>query len=235
MMICKKKGYPDLFVTFTCNPKWPELVELLNSKNAKAEDKPDLLKRIFKIKLDQLMKDFIVMVSLENQMLSTTLDEDGYPIHRIRDNDISVEKGVTVLDNRNKDLKMPIPSDPELYSHNNRLIYEELNYDKTTLAKELENLISSITEEQKTNTMIGAVNSDKGGFYFVHGFGVASSGIPSLLIPGEVYLSADSVSKSEFNIDGVEGLYTTDMLNSIKGSGLSNHELRLKVGTPVML
>jgi hypothetical protein len=25
MAICKKFGYPDLFLTFTCNPKWPEI------------------------------------------------------------------------------------------------------------------------------------------------------------------------------------------------------------------
>lgn len=28
MAICKWAGYPDLFVTFTCNPKWPELMAL---------------------------------------------------------------------------------------------------------------------------------------------------------------------------------------------------------------
>ncbi|KAF7802222.1 ATP-dependent DNA helicase PIF1-like [Senna tora] len=68
---------------------------------------------------------------------------------------------------------MPIPSDPELYSHNNGLIYKELNYDKTTLVEELENLLSSITKEQNKvfDTIMGAVNSNKGGFYFVHGFG----------------------------------------------------------------
>jgi len=30
-------------------------------------------------------------------------------------------------------------------------------------------------------------------------------------------------------------LYTTEVLNSIKGSGLPNHSIRLKVGAPVML
>ena len=25
MSICKVYGYPDLFITFTCNPSWPEL------------------------------------------------------------------------------------------------------------------------------------------------------------------------------------------------------------------
>lgn len=29
MAIVREKGKPDLFVTFTCNPNWPEIVEEL--------------------------------------------------------------------------------------------------------------------------------------------------------------------------------------------------------------
>ena len=49
MAISKSIGYPELFITFTCNPKW--------SKGVKSEDRPDILSRIFKMKLDQLIKD----------------------------------------------------------------------------------------------------------------------------------------------------------------------------------
>ncbi|KAM3266608.1 hypothetical protein P3L10_003603 [Capsicum annuum] len=30
MAICRWAGYPDLFLTFTCNPKWPEINEMLH-------------------------------------------------------------------------------------------------------------------------------------------------------------------------------------------------------------
>ena len=30
MAICRWDGYPDLFLTFTCNPKWPEINEMQN-------------------------------------------------------------------------------------------------------------------------------------------------------------------------------------------------------------
>ncbi|XP_074314935.1 uncharacterized protein LOC141651111 [Silene latifolia] len=50
----------------------------------------------------------------------------------------------------------------------------------------------------------------------------------------KIYFSSDEVSKDESNI-GVRDLYTTEFLNSIKCSGLPNHELRLKVGAIVML
>jgi hypothetical protein len=57
MAICSWIGYPDLFITFTCNHKWPELVNFLKSHNLKPEDRPDLVSRMFKIKLDHLIKE----------------------------------------------------------------------------------------------------------------------------------------------------------------------------------
>ncbi|XP_019240815.1 PREDICTED: uncharacterized protein LOC109220798 [Nicotiana attenuata] len=57
MAICKWAGYPNLFITFTCNPKWPEIIRFVKSKGLQAEDRPDILCRVFKIKLDRLIKD----------------------------------------------------------------------------------------------------------------------------------------------------------------------------------
>ncbi|XP_057770918.1 uncharacterized protein LOC130990707 [Salvia miltiorrhiza] len=55
MTICSWAGYPNLFITFTCNPKWPELVRYLDAKGLKSEDRPDIVSRVFKIKLDNLI------------------------------------------------------------------------------------------------------------------------------------------------------------------------------------
>ncbi|XP_076907478.1 uncharacterized protein LOC143563946 [Bidens hawaiensis] len=44
-------------ITITCNPKWPEVKRFLQDKNLNADDRPDILCRLFKIKLDSLMKD----------------------------------------------------------------------------------------------------------------------------------------------------------------------------------
>lgn len=57
MAICGWAGYPDLFITFTCNHKWPELVDFLKTYNLKPEDRPDLVTRLFKIKLNHLIKE----------------------------------------------------------------------------------------------------------------------------------------------------------------------------------
>nr|XP_016503039.1 PREDICTED: uncharacterized protein LOC107821146 [Nicotiana tabacum] len=57
MAICKWAGYPDLFITFTCNPKWPEITRFVESRGLSPEDRPDVLTRVFKIKLDRMIKD----------------------------------------------------------------------------------------------------------------------------------------------------------------------------------
>nr|XP_025617318.1 uncharacterized protein LOC112709653 [Arachis hypogaea] len=57
MAICKVVGYPDLFITFTCNPKWPEVEDFLKNRELNAEDRPDIICRTFKAKLDLMIKD----------------------------------------------------------------------------------------------------------------------------------------------------------------------------------
>ncbi|XP_058742092.1 uncharacterized protein LOC131614536 [Vicia villosa] len=57
MAISSKLGFPDLFVTFTCNPAWPEIERALSGTNLKPHDRPDLITQVFKIKFDELMTD----------------------------------------------------------------------------------------------------------------------------------------------------------------------------------
>ncbi|XP_071738735.1 uncharacterized protein [Rutidosis leptorrhynchoides] len=49
------------------------------------------------------------------------------------------------------------------------------------------------------------------------------------------YLSSDSICASQRDADFNSELYTTDFLNSIEVGGLPKHNLKLKVGVPVML
>ncbi|XP_057811702.1 uncharacterized protein LOC131025941 [Salvia miltiorrhiza] len=57
MAICKWAGYPNLFITFTCNPKWPEIVRYVEKRGLKPEDRPDIVCRVFKMKLNNLIND----------------------------------------------------------------------------------------------------------------------------------------------------------------------------------
>jgi hypothetical protein len=58
MAICKSFGLPSYFITFTRNPNWPEIqAELIPRQTA--TDCPDLVTRVFRMKLLVLMKDLM--------------------------------------------------------------------------------------------------------------------------------------------------------------------------------
>ncbi|XP_024977134.1 uncharacterized protein LOC112514765 [Cynara cardunculus var. scolymus] len=53
MTLVQDDGKPDIFLTMTCNPKWPEILkELLPGQTA--QDRPDLVARVFRAKLEDL-------------------------------------------------------------------------------------------------------------------------------------------------------------------------------------
>ncbi|XP_019086331.1 PREDICTED: uncharacterized protein LOC109126890 [Camelina sativa] len=55
MATCKYYGFPDLFITFTCNPRWSEIDRYLQRHRLSKEDRPDICSRVFKMKLDRLL------------------------------------------------------------------------------------------------------------------------------------------------------------------------------------
>uniref|UniRef100_A0A8R7PY27 Helitron helicase-like domain-containing protein n=1 Tax=Triticum urartu TaxID=4572 RepID=A0A8R7PY27_TRIUA len=56
MAICREYGAPDLFVTFTCNPKWQEIADALASEPGQvAADRPDITTRVFSMKFDEFL------------------------------------------------------------------------------------------------------------------------------------------------------------------------------------
>ncbi|XP_031131707.1 uncharacterized protein LOC116033092 [Ipomoea triloba] len=57
MAICRQIGYPHLFITFTCNPKWPEIERYVVHRGLKPEDRPDIICCVFKMKLDAMIED----------------------------------------------------------------------------------------------------------------------------------------------------------------------------------
>ncbi|XXG63826.1 hypothetical protein AAC387_Pa05g1926 [Persea americana] len=52
---------------------------------------------------------------------------------------------------------------------------------------------------------------------------------------GQTYLSADTMVEADSNESNQGILYTTEFLNTLNVSGLPNHRLDLKIGTPIML
>ena len=60
MAMLREFGKPTFFITFTCNPKWPDIVENI-PKFLKPADKPDIICRVFHLKI----KAFIECIKKE--------------------------------------------------------------------------------------------------------------------------------------------------------------------------
>ncbi|CAN1142587.1 ATP-dependent DNA helicase PIF1 [Linum perenne] len=84
--ICQFHGNPDLFITFTCNAQWPELVNAFKDiVGSRSEDKPMLVARVFKMRLSLLREDlkkkqyfgrYVAVISAE--LPDPELDPVGY-------------------------------------------------------------------------------------------------------------------------------------------------------------
>ncbi|XP_051778563.1 uncharacterized protein LOC114645592 [Erpetoichthys calabaricus] len=58
MAIVRKRGKPDLFLSFTCNPAWPEISNAI-SHHEQIEHRPDIVARVFHIKLQDFLTDIL--------------------------------------------------------------------------------------------------------------------------------------------------------------------------------
>nr|XP_043639291.1 uncharacterized protein LOC122610362 [Erigeron canadensis] len=59
LAICRVHGNPQYFITFTCNVKWPEITRYISQyPSLKAQDRPEIVVRVFKMKVDSLV-DFL--------------------------------------------------------------------------------------------------------------------------------------------------------------------------------
>jgi hypothetical protein len=56
MATVQQQGKPSLFITMTCNPYWPEITRELEPSQ-QPQDRPDVLARVFNLKLQALLKD----------------------------------------------------------------------------------------------------------------------------------------------------------------------------------
>ena len=56
MAIVRYFGKPSFFITFTANPRWPEITNNL-LPGQQATDRPDLICRVFALKVKELLTD----------------------------------------------------------------------------------------------------------------------------------------------------------------------------------
>jgi len=68
MSIVRKFGRPDLFITFTCNPKWDEIQQQLKP-GQDASARPDIVARVFRLKMKHMI-DLICKGSIFGKIIS---------------------------------------------------------------------------------------------------------------------------------------------------------------------
>jgi hypothetical protein len=59
--MCTRFGCPSFFITFTANPKWHDIIEAIcdTYTSSTSIDRADILARVFKLKLDELIHDLM--------------------------------------------------------------------------------------------------------------------------------------------------------------------------------
>ncbi|XP_027181781.1 uncharacterized protein LOC113780165 [Coffea eugenioides] len=58
MALVQRYGKPDIFLTVTCNPSWPEIKQYLDERD-ESHNRPDLIARVFRAKIEQLKEDLL--------------------------------------------------------------------------------------------------------------------------------------------------------------------------------
>ncbi|XP_074374527.1 uncharacterized protein LOC141714931 [Apium graveolens] len=58
LAVCRSVRHPDIFLTMTCNPLWDEILQMMKHlPGCSPQDSPDIISRVFHLKLEQLLDD----------------------------------------------------------------------------------------------------------------------------------------------------------------------------------
>ncbi|XP_076895082.1 uncharacterized protein LOC143547572 [Bidens hawaiensis] len=120
MCLCRWFGYPDFFITITCNPNWPEVKRFLKDTTLKSEDRLDILCQLFKVKLDamiKLVKDKSLFGNVQAVVYTIEFQKRGLPHAHIC---IFMHPGSKIHNPQNVDkfISAEMPNkdtDPDLY------------------------------------------------------------------------------------------------------------------------
>ncbi|CAL6334277.1 unnamed protein product [Bathycoccus prasinos] len=81
MALEKQFGKPDLFITMMTNPQWPEIQQMLSPGQTPGQ-RPDVVTRVFRLKLDAMMEDITknhVLGEVTAWCYAVEYQQRGYP------------------------------------------------------------------------------------------------------------------------------------------------------------
>ncbi|KAF1887830.1 hypothetical protein Lal_00023838 [Lupinus albus] len=180
MAICSSLGFPDFFLTMTCNPNWHEIVRFLNPMGLKSYDRSYIISRVSKMKFEELLQDLKkkhVLGKVIAYMYTIEFQKRGLVLTNEELQNLTLLEIEKILEGNRRSLKdypsMPYPNGYVSCHLGNRLIYEELNHDTDELKKNFNTLFNSLTSEQYTifHTIMEVVNRQQGLMFFLYGYG----------------------------------------------------------------
>ncbi|KAF1898092.1 hypothetical protein Lal_00032856 [Lupinus albus] len=168
MAICSSLGFPDLFLTMTCNPNWPEIVRILKPMGLKPHDRPYIISRVFKMKFEALLHDLKKRHVLGKILAYHVWEETRKWLCNgilYNQRNIANNQGLVLSDKELQNLTLleiekllqenrrslrdypPVPYPKGYVSSKlgNRLIYDELNYDTIELKDNFNLLFQFLT------------------------------------------------------------------------------------------
>ncbi|GJU48830.1 uncharacterized protein Tco_1218385 [Tanacetum coccineum] len=126
MALVQEDGKPDIFLTMTCNPNWPEIQqELLLGQ--KAQDRPDLIARVFCAKLEDLKEclfKYNLLSVVKSHVYVIEFQKRGLP-HAHFLLIMAPEHKITNPDHYDKIVCVKIP-DPEKYPQTHELVLKHM-------------------------------------------------------------------------------------------------------------
>ncbi|KAL5179179.1 ATP-dependent DNA helicase PIF1 [Glycine soja] len=166
MAICGHLGFPDLFLTMTCNPTWSEIQRKVTQSNLTPNNCLDIITRVFKIKLNQLMND-LKHGNIFGNIIGCIRLTEKETIH------LCLTEIENMLQANRRSLRdfssMPYPIGYARNQQHNNLIHNEMAYDKEMLVEQYNTAYQLLTDEQKTivDTIMRVVNTQSAAVYFM--------------------------------------------------------------------
>ncbi|GJR39878.1 DNA helicase [Tanacetum coccineum] len=195
LAICRVHGRPFVFITFTCNAKWPDIEEFMEPfPQLTTEDRADIVDHVFEKKV----RDYVNFVRDSDTFGDVTTDpmnlwqrlwkdmSDEIPrmlskslrIPEIERNEKKMKATVlfdleAMLNSYSKSLKdfgLPPPPEDMIPILQNRFLMEETNYNPEHLLKERNLLIPRLNEDQTLifDEITSAVKADVQKLIFVY-------------------------------------------------------------------
>ncbi|XP_060183116.1 uncharacterized protein LOC132613078 [Lycium barbarum] len=118
--LVERFGKPDLFITMTCNPSWPEIKEHLVSID-EAQNRPAVISRVFREKIEELKTDILkrnIFGKVAAFMYTVEFQKRGLP-HAHFLLILTAEYKLLTLESYNSIIRAELPdqdAEPYLYS-----------------------------------------------------------------------------------------------------------------------